>query len=170
MSSSLITEYLQLFWLIFFSFQVRRTISDFGVLISIFCMVAIDMFMGLDTPKLIVPSEFKVCISRTDEQFRHLELVQGLLYQRRIQFKTPYINVRFNPKPLISTQDFVHGLLYQRRIQSKCFYINVRFNPQPFISTQNVNKGSYINVGFCTKSLISTYNVEKGYHIKEGSS
>lgn len=43
----------------FFPQIVRRTISDFGVLISIFCMVAIDMFMGLDTPKLIVPSEFK---------------------------------------------------------------------------------------------------------------
>jgi hypothetical protein len=44
-----------------FVFQVRQRISDFSVLISIIAMVLLDYFIGLPTPKLTVPGEFKVC-------------------------------------------------------------------------------------------------------------
>lgn len=37
----------------------RARISDFSVLIAIISMVLLDYFLGLPTPKLIVPSEFK---------------------------------------------------------------------------------------------------------------
>jgi hypothetical protein len=40
--------------------QIRRTISDFGVLIAIIVMVCVDALLGIPTPKLSVPTEFKV--------------------------------------------------------------------------------------------------------------
>ena len=40
--------------------QVRTNVSDFAVLISIIIMVLIDALCGLPTPKLTVPTEFKV--------------------------------------------------------------------------------------------------------------
>lgn len=41
------------------SIQVRVTISDFGVFITICTMAGIDSWAGVRTPKLIVPDEFK---------------------------------------------------------------------------------------------------------------
>lgn len=39
--------------------QVRAIISDFAVIIAIFSMSALDYFVGIATPKLEVPHEFK---------------------------------------------------------------------------------------------------------------
>ncbi|XP_069107602.1 electrogenic sodium bicarbonate cotransporter 1-like [Argopecten irradians] len=38
---------------------VRQTVSDFSVLLAIVIMVGLDLSLGLPTPKLTVPSEFK---------------------------------------------------------------------------------------------------------------
>lgn len=43
-----------------FSLQLRKLISDFSIFMSIMTFVGLDMLMGLKTPKLIVPTEFKV--------------------------------------------------------------------------------------------------------------
>ncbi|XP_077442141.1 electrogenic sodium bicarbonate cotransporter 4 isoform X2 [Vanacampus margaritifer] len=43
---------------------LRKLISDFAIFMSIMSFVALDMLMGLDTPKLIVPTELKP--TRTD--------------------------------------------------------------------------------------------------------
>uniref|UniRef100_A0A4W6F934 Anion exchange protein n=1 Tax=Lates calcarifer TaxID=8187 RepID=A0A4W6F934_LATCA len=44
----------------YFPTKVRRKlISDFAIFMSIMSFVGLDMLMGLDTPKLIVPTEFK---------------------------------------------------------------------------------------------------------------
>ncbi|CAL1547649.1 unnamed protein product [Lymnaea stagnalis] len=43
----------------FFPTCVRQTLSDFAVLLAIISMVAVDIIIGLPTPKLYVPSEFK---------------------------------------------------------------------------------------------------------------
>ena len=40
--------------------QVRSLISDFAVFTAIVLMVVVDMVVGLDTPKLLVPEEFRV--------------------------------------------------------------------------------------------------------------
>lgn len=45
-----------------FNLQVRQLLNDFAVLISIIVMVGIDMAIGIETPKLEVPTEFKVRI------------------------------------------------------------------------------------------------------------
>ncbi|XP_061185498.1 electrogenic sodium bicarbonate cotransporter 1-like [Saccostrea echinata] len=42
-----------------FPSSVRQRISDFGVLFAIVIMVLVDFFVGINTPKLIVPDEFK---------------------------------------------------------------------------------------------------------------
>ncbi|KTG06597.1 hypothetical protein cypCar_00017586 [Cyprinus carpio] len=39
--------------------QLRKLISDFAIFMSIMTFVGLDMLMGLKTPKLIVPTEFK---------------------------------------------------------------------------------------------------------------
>lgn len=39
---------------------MRKLISDFSIFMSIMTFVGIDMLLGLKTPKLIVPTEFKV--------------------------------------------------------------------------------------------------------------
>ena len=44
----------------FFPARVRAVISDFAVVIAIFSMTFIDFMVGVDTPKLMVPQEFKV--------------------------------------------------------------------------------------------------------------
>ena len=44
----------------FFPAKVRAVISDFAVVIAIFSMTALDMMVGINTPKLLVPQEFKV--------------------------------------------------------------------------------------------------------------
>lgn len=41
--------------------QARKLISDFAIILSILIFCGIDALVGVDTPKLIVPSEFKVC-------------------------------------------------------------------------------------------------------------
>ncbi|KAG7499468.1 electrogenic sodium bicarbonate cotransporter 1-like isoform X2 [Solea senegalensis] len=43
----------------FFPTTVRKLISDFAIILTIFLFVGVDAFVGVDTPKLIVPSEFK---------------------------------------------------------------------------------------------------------------
>lgn len=47
--------------------QLRKLISDFAIFTSIMTFVGIDMLMGLKTPKLIVPTEFKVCSGHISE-------------------------------------------------------------------------------------------------------
>lgn len=44
----------------FFPAKVRAVISDFAVVIAIFSMTALDVIVGINTPKLLVPQEFKV--------------------------------------------------------------------------------------------------------------
>lgn len=46
-------------WFVFI-FQARKLISDFAIILSILIFCVIDALIGVDTPKLIVPSEFKV--------------------------------------------------------------------------------------------------------------
>lgn len=46
--------------LIPFTTQIRQRISDFGVLLAILIMVGVDIAVGINTPKLIVPEQFKV--------------------------------------------------------------------------------------------------------------
>lgn len=43
--------------------QVRKLISDFAIILAIFIFCGVDMLVGVDTPKLIVPTEFKVSSS-----------------------------------------------------------------------------------------------------------
>lgn len=43
----------------FFPSKVREVINDFAVTIAILSMVLMDYFVGLPTPKLLVPSDFK---------------------------------------------------------------------------------------------------------------
>lgn len=43
--------------------QLRKLISDFSIFMSIMTFVGLDMLMGLKTPKLIVPTEFKVLLT-----------------------------------------------------------------------------------------------------------
>uniref|UniRef100_A0AAQ5ZX84 Anion exchange protein n=1 Tax=Amphiprion ocellaris TaxID=80972 RepID=A0AAQ5ZX84_AMPOC len=43
----------------YFPTKLRKLISDFAIFMSIMTFVGLDMLMGLDTPKLIVPTEFK---------------------------------------------------------------------------------------------------------------
>lgn len=44
----------------FLFFQARKLISDFAIILSILIFCVIDALVGVDTPKLIVPNEFKV--------------------------------------------------------------------------------------------------------------
>ena len=46
-------------------FKLRQTVSDFAVMLAIVIMVLIDMYMGIDTPKLNVPRTFRVRSSFT---------------------------------------------------------------------------------------------------------
>ncbi|XP_047238183.1 solute carrier family 4 member 4a isoform X2 [Girardinichthys multiradiatus] len=43
----------------FFPTTVRKLISDFAIILAILIFCGVDVFVGVDTPKLIVPSEFK---------------------------------------------------------------------------------------------------------------
>uniref|UniRef100_A0A096MBN7 Anion exchange protein n=1 Tax=Poecilia formosa TaxID=48698 RepID=A0A096MBN7_POEFO len=43
----------------FFPTTVRKLISDFAIILAILIFCGVDMFVGVDTPKLIVPTEFK---------------------------------------------------------------------------------------------------------------
>lgn len=45
----------------YFPSKVRAVISDFAVVIAIIFMTSVDYIAGIDTPKLMVPQEFKVC-------------------------------------------------------------------------------------------------------------
>lgn len=45
-----------------FSLQVRSTISDFAVFLTIVVMVLIDYLVGVPSPKLHVPEKFEVRI------------------------------------------------------------------------------------------------------------
>ncbi|KAK9888588.1 hypothetical protein WA026_000825 [Henosepilachna vigintioctopunctata] len=44
---------------LFFSSKVRQFISDFAVIIAILSMTSLDAYIGISTPKLEVPNEFK---------------------------------------------------------------------------------------------------------------
>lgn len=39
---------------------MRKLISDFAIILTIFLFCGVDALVGVETPKLIVPSEFKV--------------------------------------------------------------------------------------------------------------
>ncbi|XP_027888748.1 electrogenic sodium bicarbonate cotransporter 1 isoform X3 [Xiphophorus couchianus] len=43
----------------FFPTTVRKLISDFAIILAILIFCGVDIFVGVDTPKLIVPTEFK---------------------------------------------------------------------------------------------------------------
>ncbi|XP_056448143.1 electrogenic sodium bicarbonate cotransporter 1-like isoform X1 [Gadus chalcogrammus] len=43
----------------YFPTTMRKLISDFAIILAILIFVGVDMLMGLETPKLIVPTEFK---------------------------------------------------------------------------------------------------------------
>uniref|UniRef100_A0A8C2ZW17 Anion exchange protein n=1 Tax=Cyclopterus lumpus TaxID=8103 RepID=A0A8C2ZW17_CYCLU len=43
----------------FFPTTVRKLLSDFAIILTILLFCGVDAFVGVDTPKLIVPSEFK---------------------------------------------------------------------------------------------------------------
>ncbi|XP_026042266.1 solute carrier family 4 member 4a isoform X3 [Astatotilapia calliptera] len=43
----------------FFPTTVRKLISDFAIILAILIFCGVDMLVGVDTPKLLVPSEFK---------------------------------------------------------------------------------------------------------------
>ncbi|XP_066510287.1 electrogenic sodium bicarbonate cotransporter 1-like isoform X2 [Hoplias malabaricus] len=43
----------------FFPTTVRKLISDFAIILAILIFCCVDAFVGVDTPKLIVPTEFK---------------------------------------------------------------------------------------------------------------
>ena len=43
-----------------FVMQVRKLISDFAIILAILIFCGVDALVGVDTPKLLVPSEFKV--------------------------------------------------------------------------------------------------------------
>uniref|UniRef100_A0A8C7U188 Anion exchange protein n=1 Tax=Oncorhynchus mykiss TaxID=8022 RepID=A0A8C7U188_ONCMY len=43
----------------FFPTTVRKLISDFAIILTIVIFCGVDAFVGVDTPKLIVPTEFK---------------------------------------------------------------------------------------------------------------
>ncbi|XP_037634082.1 solute carrier family 4 member 4a isoform X6 [Sebastes umbrosus] len=43
----------------FFPTTVRKLISDFAIILTIFIFCGVDMLVGVETPKLIVPTEFK---------------------------------------------------------------------------------------------------------------
>lgn len=44
---------------LFFPSKVRQFISDFAVIIAILSMTVMDWYVGIETPKLQVPSDFK---------------------------------------------------------------------------------------------------------------
>jgi hypothetical protein len=44
----------------YFPTKVRQILCDFAVMISIVCMTLLDIFIGINTPKLNVPSTFRV--------------------------------------------------------------------------------------------------------------
>uniref|UniRef100_A0A667XUX7 Anion exchange protein n=1 Tax=Myripristis murdjan TaxID=586833 RepID=A0A667XUX7_9TELE len=48
----------------FFPTTVRKLISDFAIILTILVFCGVDMLVGVDTPKLIVPSEFKPTSSK----------------------------------------------------------------------------------------------------------
>ncbi|XP_068422743.1 solute carrier family 4 member 4a isoform X1 [Clinocottus analis] len=43
----------------FFPTTVRKLVSDFAIILAILIFVGVDILVGVDTPKLIVPTEFK---------------------------------------------------------------------------------------------------------------
>lgn len=42
--------------------QVRKLVSDFAIILAILTSCAIDAALGLETPKLLIPSELKVLV------------------------------------------------------------------------------------------------------------
>ncbi|XP_017287749.1 electrogenic sodium bicarbonate cotransporter 4 isoform X4 [Kryptolebias marmoratus] len=50
----------------YFPTKMRKLISDFAIFMSIMSFVGLDILIGLDTPKLIVPTEFKPTRSDRD--------------------------------------------------------------------------------------------------------
>ncbi|PIK59524.1 sodium bicarbonate cotransporter [Apostichopus japonicus] len=50
----------------YFPTVVRRTVSDFSVFLAVVIMVTVDLVMGIPTPKLPVPTEFKPTSNERD--------------------------------------------------------------------------------------------------------
>ncbi|KAG7277818.1 hypothetical protein CRUP_026119 [Coryphaenoides rupestris] len=67
----------------YFPTMLRKLISDFAIFMSIMTFVGLDMLVGLDTPKLIVPTEIKisaVIVNRKENKLKkgggyHLDLL-----------------------------------------------------------------------------------------------
>ena len=55
-------DFVKLIWIRLIEFQVRGIIADYAVILSILMFVAVDHHFNLETPKLIVPTEFKVLL------------------------------------------------------------------------------------------------------------
>lgn len=48
--------------------QVRKVLSDFSSVLAILLGCGLDAFLGLATPKLMVPKEFKVSTRRGESK------------------------------------------------------------------------------------------------------
>lgn len=57
--------------MLWFIFQIRAIVNDFAVMLAILTMVLTDFFLGIPTPKLHVPEEFRVSrnLYRKSESF-----------------------------------------------------------------------------------------------------
>lgn len=59
--------------------QLRKLVSDFSIILAILIFCAIDVALGLETPKLLVPSELKVTGGRgVGSTFKEVHAGQGL--------------------------------------------------------------------------------------------
>lgn len=59
---------------------MRKLISDFAIILAILIFCGVDVLVGVETPKLIVPSEFKVRFS-TCERI-NMQLSDGFRFPR----------------------------------------------------------------------------------------
>lgn len=64
---------------------MRKLISDFAIILTILVFCGVDAFVGVNTPKLIVPSEFKVPNARKKKKKRTGVSLQVQKHLIRIQ-------------------------------------------------------------------------------------
>lgn len=65
--------------LCFLFIQVRKLISDFAIILAILIFCGVDMLVGVDTPKLLVPSEFKVSSLLHPEKLKSILDMYGFM-------------------------------------------------------------------------------------------
>lgn len=81
-----------------FSPQVRSTVSDFAVFLTIVIMVLIDLAIGIPSPKLHVPHMFKVTwLGIGGEGFWRIRCHQGMSRQVRAGLQEGLV---LEPSPL----------------------------------------------------------------------